>query len=187
LPSQQPNSPPAGRKAPGALRRIYRANRHLFKIYLIFIITLLALFTITMIKPVYLHVIVPFNAFLADSSTLLIKALSSRSIVSDGISISSGNFSIDIAEGCNGIYALSIVLAGIIAFPARWRPKLVGLVLAVILIMILNYIRIVTLWFAGAAYPSLFETMHLYVWEFVIIALGAGFWYWWYERFIKGR
>ncbi len=78
-------------------------------------------------------------------------------------------------------------MAGIIAFPAPWRPKLTGLSLAVILVMVLNYVRIITLWYAGKAGSFIFDTMHLYVWEFVIIALGGGFWYFWYEKFVKKR
>ena len=159
-------------------------RRRLFRIYMVFGATLLALFTVTMIKPVYYHVIIPFNRFLAWSSTAALHLFGSEGVTCSGTSISSPSFGMNIAEGCNGIYALAIVLAGVAAMPARWTAKLIGLALAVVLVMALNYIRIITLWYAGITSTFLFSTMHLYVWEFVIIALGAAYWYVWYEKFV---
>ena len=164
-----------------------RATWPLIKIYLLFGVVLLAFFTITMIKPVYFGVILPFNNFLAWSSRQALHLFGSGQVTGSGAIISQPGFAIDIAEGCNGIYALAIVVAGIVAFPAPWRPKLTGLSLAVILIMVLNYVRIITLWYAGAAESFIFDTMHLYVWEFIIIALGGAFWYFWYEKAVKKR
>jgi exosortase H (IPTLxxWG-CTERM-specific) len=179
--------PSPGTKSSGALRRLLKANWPLFRIYLFFGVTLLAIFTIIMVKPVYEHVVVPLNGFLAESSAAVIRLFGNTDIICDETSISVPGFGINIAEGCNGIYALAIVIAGIVAFPARWKPKSIGLILAIILIMVLNYIRILTLWYAGLAGSFLFDTMHLYVWDFIIIALGAAFWYFWYEKFVKKR
>lgn len=162
-----------------------KRNWPLLKTYFLFGITILILFTITMIKPVYLKVIVPFNEILASSSGWLIENTGGGQIIVDETSVVGSRFSINIAEGCNGIYALSVVIAGIVAFPVRWKPKMVGLLLAVALIMGLNYVRIITLWYAGIYSSFVFDTMHLYIWEFVIIALGAVFWYFWYEKFVK--
>ena len=171
----------------GSITRLIRSNRSLFRIYLVFGVTLLVIFTILMVKPIYYKVIMPFNEFLTWSSAMALNVLGGETVSSSGTNLSSNEFSMSLAEGCNGIYALSIVIAGIVAFPARWRPKLIGLVLAIALIMILNYIRILTLWYAGKAGSFLFDTMHLYVWEFIIITLGAAFWYFWYEKFVKKR
>jgi len=164
---------------------LMRANWPLIKIYLMFGAVLLVIFTIIMVKPVYFHVIKPFNSFLAWSSARALHLFGSGEVTCSGENISQPGFSIDIAEGCNGIYALAIVVAGIVAFPAPWRPKLTGLLLAVLLIMILNYIRIITLWYTGVTGSFLFDAMHLYVWEFIIIVLGGAFWYFWYEKFVK--
>ena len=154
---------------------------------MLFGVVLLAIFTVMIVKPVYFQVVMPFNGFLAQSSAAVIRLLGNTTITCDDTSISVPGFGINIAEGCNGIYALAIVIAGIVAFPARWGPKSIGLILAIILIMVLNYIRILTLWYAGLAGSVLFDAMHLYVWEFIIITLGAAFWYFWYEKIVKKR
>lgn len=169
----------------GSQPRTRRSLWPLIKVYLIFGLTILGLFTLIMIKPVYFKVVVPFNDFLAWTSAAVIRLLGNDGVIVSGTRVMAEGMGINIAEGCNGIYALSIVIAGVMAFPARWRPKLTGLALAIAFIMFLNYIRILTLWYFGLYSDFLFNTMHLYVWEFVIIALGAGFWYFWYEKFVK--
>ncbi len=157
-------------------------NRALLAAYLWFGATLLVLFTVLMLKSTYHGVVMPFNDFLAWSSAKVLTLIDGEAVVPSGSSVSNSRFGFSIAEGCNGIYALVIVIAGIMALPIRWLRRLIGLVLAIILIMGLNYVRLVTLWFFGQTSPLLFDTMHLYVWEFVIIALGAAFCYWWYEK-----
>jgi len=178
---------PSRRNAQIGIALAIRTNWPLIRIYLIFGAVLLGFFTVMMIKPFYFGIIIPFNNFLAWSSTQVLHLFGGSDIINTGSTISKTGFAIDIAEGCNGIYALAIVVAGIIAFPASLRPKLTGLSLAVIVIMALNYIRIITLWYAGEAGSFIFDTMHLYVWEFIIITLGGAFWYFWYEKFVKKR
>ena len=164
---------------------ILRSNWPLMKVYLLFGAVLLVLFTIIIIPPIYDRVVEPLNVFLASSSAEVISLLGNENVVSEGKSVSTAGFAINIAEGCNGIYALSIILAGILAFPSGWRAKLLGVMIATVFIMFLNYVRILTLWYAGMSSSFLFDAMHLYVWEFIIIALGAGLWYFWYERYAQ--
>lgn len=171
--------PSPNRKRPPSLRK------SLIRVYLVFGLCLLVIFTITMIRPVYFGVVIPFNEFLAWSTAGMLRLLGSEGVVAQGTGVSSPGFGFTVAEGCNGIYALAIVLAGIIAFPSHWKPKLAGLIMATVFVMALNYLRLLTLWYAGNSFAWLFDTIHLYVWEFVIIALGAGFWYFWYEKFVK--
>ncbi len=97
----------------------------------------------------------------------------------------SPTFTVNIAEGCNGIYALFIFMAGIIAYPSSIRHKLYGLAIGIPFIMLLNYIRIISLWYAGTYAPNLFKVMHLYIWETIIIALGGILWLFWYEKWVK--
>ena len=180
-------SGPRAKRVGERFRHFVKVNWPLFRIYLLFGLVLLAVFTVLMLPSVYWKVIMPLNEFLAWSSAELLSLMGTEGISSSGIAVSSPQFGINIAEGCNGIYALAIVIAGILAFPARWPAKAVGLVLGIIFIMFLNYVRIIALWYAGIYSSFLFETMHLYVWEFIIIVLGAGYWYFWYERFVKTR
>jgi exosortase/archaeosortase family protein len=138
-----------------------------------------------MIGPLARTTVLPFNEFLAWSTAAVLSVTAGADISSSGTSVSGAGFGFTIAEGCNGIYALAIVLAGIVAIPMGRRHKLIGLALATALIMFLNYIRILSLWYAGISSPFWFEILHTYLWEFIIIAVGLLFLYFWYERFVK--
>jgi len=162
-------------------------NRALLTAYLWFGATLLGLFTVLMLSSTYHGVVMPFNNFLAWSTAGVLTLLGGGPLTVNGTSVSGTTFGFSVAEGCNGIYALVIVIAGVMALPIRWSRKVVGLILAAVYIMALNYIRLLTLWYFGQTSPLLFDTMHLYVWEFIIIALGAAFCYWWYEKSARSR
>ena len=154
----------------------------LLKVYLLFGGTLVFLFTFTVINPVVDNVLTPFNSFLAWSTAGVLSLLGSEQVVSSATSVTSSNFAFTIAEGCNGVYALAVVIAGMVALPIRRRPKIVGLVLAILFVMFLNYIRILTLWYAGNTTSFFYDMVHTYLWEFIIIGSGAGFLYFWYEK-----
>lgn len=92
-------------------------------------------------------------------------------------------YGLDIIDGCNGITPLSLLLAGVLAFPTRWRARLWGLLIGVPAVLLVNLARIVALWYLGLHYPEWFDRSHLYVAQaFVILATG-GVWLWWLARF----
>jgi exosortase H (IPTLxxWG-CTERM-specific) len=157
----------------------------LMKLYLLFGGTLIFLFTFTMINPVVDHVLMPYNSFLAWSTAEVVSLLGSDHVISAGTTVTSAGFVFSIAEGCNGVYALAVVVAGMVSFPLSWRRKIIGLIIAVVFVMMLNYIRILSLWYAGESGSFLYEAMHTYLWEFIIIGAGAGFLYFWYEKSVK--
>jgi exosortase H (IPTLxxWG-CTERM-specific) len=79
---------------------------------------------------------------------------------------------VTILAGCNGIEAMIVLLAAIVAFPAPWKHKLIGLIVGVAAIQVLNLVRIVSLFYLGQWSPTAFEWAHLYVWQ-VLIMLDA--------------
>lgn len=166
------------------LRRELKSAWPLLRLYLLFGLTLIFLFPVTLFKPVVNNVLDPFNSFLAWSTAATLSILGESQVVSSGTSVSGADFAFSIAAGCNGVYALVVVIAGMVAFPMSPRPKLVGLILAIVFVTVLNYIRILALWYTGNTSSFLFDITHTYLGEFVIIGSGAGFLYFWYERYV---
>lgn len=78
-------------------------------------------------------------------------------------------FAVSIEAGCNGVEAGIILLAAILAFPASWTHKLLGIVVGMLTVQFLNIIRIVSLFYLGQWSPKVFEWAHLYVWQAVIM------------------
>ena len=98
-----------------------------------------------------------------------------------GLSIGSPRFSMSIRAGCDGIQASALfVLAVLLAPVSVSRLARVGpVVLGTLLLLALNIVRIVSLYYTGIYFPSAFETMHVDVWQGVFIFLPIILWMIW--------
>lgn len=105
-----------------------------------------------------------------------------------GTVVTSKIFSAEIITECTAIFPLMIFVAAVIAYPSGWRKKLWGILLGVPAILFVNLIRLVTLFYIGYWFPSVFEAAHLLVWQSLIIFFAVLFWLIWVELFVhRGR
>ncbi len=81
---------------------------------------------------------------------------------------------LDIRFGCNGLEAVLIYAVAVIAFPAAWSKKLAGIVGGFVVIQVLNIFRIAGLAYAGVYHRQLFDTLHVYVAQGIMIAVALG-------------
>jgi len=91
-----------------------------------------------------------------------------------GTIITLPGISLDVKFGCNGLEAVMIYVVAILAFPARWKMKLIGILAGFILIQIINIIRITALAYAAVHFQAQFETIHTYVAQGFMIAVVLG-------------
>ena len=132
-------------------------------------------------NPVNDHVIVPFTEAVAATSGALLNAIGQQVAVS-GTMVTSPRFGVNINNGCNGIEAMLILLAAIVAFPATMRARITGLLLGALIVQVLNAIRIVTLYLLGAYHRRLFDLFHTAVWQIAVILAAIGFFLAWSAR-----
>lgn len=137
-------------------------------------------------NPVNDRVIVPFTEAIARSSAVLLNVIGQKVSVA-GTTITSPRFGVNINNGCNGVEAMLILLASIVAFPATLKSRLFGLALGAIVVQALNAVRIVTLYLLGAYQPKLFDMFHTAVWQIVIILAAIGFFLVWSSRVAPSR
>jgi exosortase H (IPTLxxWG-CTERM-specific) len=146
---------------------------------ILFVVILVALFAFELTPPGQ-AVVVPWTGLVADSSAGLIRAF-------DGDAVSEGKvlrsqktgFAVTIEAGCNGVEAMLVLLAGILAFPASWKLKLIGLGIGFVAIQALNLVRIVSLFYLGQWNAQWFEWAHLYVWQALIMLDALIVWLLW--------
>jgi len=81
---------------------------------------------------------------------------------------------LDVRFGCNGLEAVMIYCIAIIAFPSPWKRRLIGILLGFLVIQALNILRIVALAYSGIHFKSLFDYIHLYVAQGIMIAVSLG-------------
>jgi len=158
---------------------------------LTFAIVLGVLFWLYILGPVQEHVILPFTSGLAWICTSLIHIFD-ENVVAAGKIISSKTtvWAVSIEPGCNGVEAVIILAAAVLAFPAPWKHRIVGFVLGFGAIQALNVVRIISLFYIGlwernACVPGQacdavwFEWFHLYLWQALIILDALVVWLVW--------
>jgi exosortase H (IPTLxxWG-CTERM-specific) len=77
--------------------------------------------------------------------------------------------SLAVKFGCTGIEAVLIFAAGVLAFPGSWKRKGVGLLAGGTLLECFNWLRILLLVYTGIHFPALFEMIHAYVGQGIMI------------------
>lgn len=137
-------------------------------------------------NPVNDRAIVPLTAGIAKVSGSILQAIGENVRVA-GTTITSPRFGVNINNGCNGVEAMLILLASIVAFPASMKARAVGLLLGAVVVQVLNFIRIITLYLLGAYQPRLFDLFHTAVWQIVIILAAIGFFLVWSARVAPAR
>ena len=81
---------------------------------------------------------------------------------------------LDVRFGCNGLEAVMIYAVAVIAFPAPWKKKLIGILGGFVALQVINILRIASLAYSAIHFKSLFEYMHIYVAQGLMIAVSLG-------------
>lgn len=137
---------------------------------LIFIGTLVGLFSIEMLNPVQQAIIQPFTGVLASISTALILPFDDN-VIAQGrvLRDAASGFAVSIESGCNGVEAAIVLIAGVAAFPATLKQKGMAIVAGFLFVQTLNIVRIISLFYLGQWNYSVFEWFHLYLWPVLIM------------------
>jgi exosortase H (IPTLxxWG-CTERM-specific) len=146
-----------------------------------FFVILLAAYLLIAWNPVNDHAIVPFTSAIAHASGALLR-LFGEPVTVNGTILGSPLFAVNINNGCNGVEAMLILLASIVAFPASLRARAIGLVLGAAAVQLLNLVRILTLFWIGAHHPRLFDAFHTAVWQIIVILSAVIFFLIWSSR-----
>jgi len=142
----------------------------MLRFLILFLLAQMALFSLEMLKPVQELVIIPWTAFLADISGWLMALFDSEVDTIGKIIRSTANgFAVSIEPGCNGVEAMIVLLAAILAFPAPILYKLKGLLWGFLAIQGMNLVRIISLFYLGQWSQPLFDWAHLYIWQALIM------------------
>jgi len=111
-----------------------------------------------------------FSASLAGVSAFTIR-LFGGSVLQEGNILwpPGSSFAMKVLDGCNGINVVILLSAAILAYPASWKWRGVGVGAGLLAIQILNLLRLISLFYLGQWSESLFNLAHLYLWETLII------------------
>ena len=85
-----------------------------------------------------------------------------------------GGLTLSVKPGCNGVHALVLCLGAILAFPATWASRALGVLMATFGIFGLNIVRLVNLFYIAQRFPDRLELFHVYIWQTLIALLAFG-------------
>jgi exosortase H (IPTLxxWG-CTERM-specific) len=142
----------------------------MIKFFILFLVIQGVLFGGELTEPAQEFFVVPWTNFLATISADMVKWFDPHVLVSGKILQSTANgFAVSIEAGCNGVEATIVLIAAMLAFPAPWKNKIIGLIAGIIAVQGLNVIRIISLFYLGQWNYNVFEWAHLYVWQALIM------------------
>lgn len=170
----KPSSPVTG--------SFWQRNRRELTFLILFVVILGGSFTLISLNWVNDHAVEPFTAGIANLSGGVLHLLG-QNVTMAGTVIRNPRFAVNIRNGCNGVEAMLIFIAAVLAFPASWKSKLTGLVLGILAIQVVNLVRVVALFLTGVYFPKIFDTSHTVIWQTIVILCGVLLWIFWANRF----
>ena len=159
-----------------ALRSLWRKPEARF--VLLFLAILGASFTVVALRQVDNSLVTPYTAMIARTSGFVLRLLGEDAVV-HGCVVSSSRFSVTIFNGCNGLITSLIFISAVLAFPAKWTAKLIGVVGGLLAIQLINLVRIVSLFYVGVFLPEHFNDAHIYIWQSLVVLAGVVLWVVW--------
>lgn len=116
-----------------------------------------------------------FHRYLAGYARLAggVLGLFDRQVHVEGTVID-GRFSLNIVKSCDAMEASLLFLAAIVAWPGRWRRKILAAAVGLVALTLLNVVRICTLYAVGIHFPRAFEPLHVEIWPLLLILATIG-------------
>lgn len=102
--------------------------------------------------------------------------------IAEGARVRSDVFSLEIVAECTAILPIVIFLGALWATPATARARWSAVLVGIPLIVLFNLLRLVSLIYIGHLAPRWVETVHLLIWQPLVILFSVGLWLWWAER-----
>lgn len=149
-----------------------------------FLAALVVFYVVVALEPVNTHVIVPFTELVVRAAALILHGIR-QPIEVAGTVIHTSGFALDVRNGCNGVEAMLLVAAAMIAFPATVMSRLSGLLAVSAGVQILNLVRVSSLVWLGEHHRKVFDVVHVAVWQSVVILAALAMFVFWSVKFAK--
>lgn len=137
---------------------------------IVFIVLQLLLFGVELLHPVQQHLVLPLTSGIAWVCVQLVSWMD-PSITAYGkvLMNAQSGFGVSIEPGCNGVEACIVLVAAMLAYPAQWSHRLLGIAIGILAIQALNIVRIVSLFYLGQWNMDWFSFAHEYLWQALIM------------------
>lgn len=160
----------------------YERNRGDIRFLVIFALVIGGYYAATVTPPVKNGFFPAYLRWNASASGILLRTVG-QDVSVDGQAIrSASGTSIQIERGCDAVDPSALFVAAVLASPVSWLAKLSAAVVGTVLLMLLNLVRVASLFLVRVYYPEAFDTIHLDVWQAFFIFMAILMWGLWASR-----
>ena len=92
-----------------------------------------------------------------------------------------GGFGYVVAIGCTGVVPAAVLAIAVLASPATAATRALGLAVGVPLVLLLNLLRLIHLFYLGVHHPQSFGLAHEVLWECALVLVTVGIWFCWWN------
>ncbi len=165
--------------------RGWGARHPVFVFLSTFAISMGLFYVVTIFSSYYRTSLLPSYQQMNAAISGMILSLLGQNITVVGDSISTPGFAITIKEGCDAIEPIALFVFAVFAFPVPFLKKIPGIIIGVLILVALNFVRIVSLFLIGLYFPKAFDIMHIDVWQAIFILIAIIFWIFWLQWVTK--
>jgi exosortase/archaeosortase family protein len=142
-------------------------------------VTLVSIFALAYRDDLLGRFLGPLEVLTAQATVALLHLLNIEAVRAASQIHHPGGFAYEIYYRCTGALPIAILSIFILAYPAAWRHKITGLIVGIPLLIALNLVRLIHLFYVGVHAPAEFDMFHGLVWEGIIIMATLGLWWIW--------
>lgn len=97
----------------------------------------------------------------------------------NGKALTSPRGSITVERGCDAVEPSALFVAAVLASPVALRSRILAAAVGTIFLMLVNFLRIVSLFLTAVHWRRAFDIVHLDVWQTLFIILALLLWALW--------
>ena len=124
-------------------------------------------------------VLAPLTALTAQTTVALLERLGMEAARAATVISHPDGFACEIYFRCTGVLPVAFLVVSVLGYPGAARRKIAALAAGVPLLVLINQVRLVRLYFIGVHQPAAFHAAHSVVWEGIVIFAVAGLWLGW--------
>jgi exosortase/archaeosortase family protein len=121
----------------------------------------------------------PLTLLTARATLVLLHGFGMEAVREGNVIVHPQGFAYQIYYSCTAFIPILSLIVSILAYPGPFRAKWPGIAAGVFILLVLNLVRLVHLFYVGIHHPARFEYVHHMLWENFLILMIIVLWFGW--------
>ena len=94
---------------------------------------------------------------------------------------------LDITPACTNIFVFIVYTSAVVAYPAKWQKKLLGIFYGLVITYFINLVRLGLSAMGIGVSGQAFDLVHGFLWPMLFVIFGIVVWIWWIDWVTKSK